>query len=216
MSVSVSVAVRSSVFCCLVALVCACEGPRGQRLCDAIAKRDVASVRTILSGPAIDLTKSHGTCIPVAAVFGVARPGDDPLNEIGVELVKAGLPATASWYPPDHTPRVWAIEAAAHNGNVALVRALLAVGLDVKSPEAARAFMQAAAAGHLPVVRLLVQEGADVDMMVDGETPLERATTNGRADVVAFFQRLAALRAAGDTAKAAAADATPGDEPPQP
>ena len=216
---SVSVSVRTCVLGCLVALVSACEGPRGQRLCDAIAKRDVAAVRRILDGAAIDLTKSQGTCVPVGAVFGVAKPSDGPLNEIGVELVNAGLPANASWYP-DNNPRTWAIEAAARNGNVGLVRALFAVGLDVKSPEATRAFMQAAAAGHLPVVQLLVQEGADFEVVVDGETPLERATANGRADVIEYFEGLAAVRAAAAEAKAAeaaAADAPPADKPhPQP
>jgi hypothetical protein len=185
---------RSGIFCGLLVLVSGCAGPRGQRLCDAIAQRDVAAVRQLLDGPVMDLTVSQGTCVPAAAVFGVAKAGDARLNEIGVELVNAGLPANASWYPPGNGPRVWAIEAAAGNGNVALVRALFAVGLDVKSPQVAGAFMQATAAGHLPVVRLLVQEGADFEMQVGGETPLERATANGREDVVEFFEALVAAR----------------------
>ena len=68
---------------------------------------------------------------------------------------------------------MWAIEAAAGNGNVELVRALVAVGLDVKSPEATRALVQAAGAGHLPVVKLLVQEGADLEATSGGETALD-------------------------------------------
>ena len=189
--VSVSVSVRCCVLCSLVVSVSACAGPRGQQLCDAIAKRDVASVRKILDGPAIDLEKTQGTCVPVAAVFGPAKQGDAPMTEMGVVLVSAGLPATASWNPPDKSPRIWAIEAAARNGNVKLVRALFAVGLDVKSPEATRAFLQAVTAGHLPVVRIFVQEGADFEMVVDDETPLDRAAANGREDVVEFFTNLA-------------------------
>ena len=213
---SVSVSERFCGLCCLVALVSACDGPRGQRLCDAIAKRDVESVRRILDGPEIDLAKSQGTCVPVAAVFGAAKQGDAPLTEMGIALVNAGLPAAASWYPPDHSPRVWAIEAAARNGNVELVRALFAVGLDVKSAEATRAFVQAVAAGHLPVVRLLVQEGADFEVVVDGETPLERAVANQRADVVEFLTGLAEARAAAEEARAAAAaaaEAPPAEKP---
>ena len=127
--------------------------------------------------------------MPAAAVFGVATPDDKVLTGIGVELVKAGLPADASWIAPGHPEPVWAIEAAASNGNVELVRALVAVGLDVKSPEATRALVQAAGAGHLPVVKLLVQEGADLEATSGGETALDRALANGRDDVVQFLEQ---------------------------
>jgi hypothetical protein len=173
----------------------ACGPPRGQQLCDAIARRDVATVRRLLEGPEIDLTKAQGTCVPVAAVFGVAKPSDVALTQIGIELVSAGLPANASWYPPDNRARVEAIEAAASNGNAELVRALFAVGLDVKRPEVMRAFMRAVAAGHLPVVKLLVQEGADIEATSGGETAVERARTNGRDEVVQFLEETAAARA---------------------
>jgi hypothetical protein len=62
----------------------------------------------------------------VQSVVLVAKPDDRVLTDIGVELVKAGLPANASWLPPGGTEPVWAVEAAARTGNLGLVRALVA------------------------------------------------------------------------------------------
>ena len=126
--------VRSGALCGLVVLVSGCAAPRGRQLCDAIARRDVATVQRLLTGPAINPIKPHGTCVPAAAVFGVAKADDAALTDIGIELVKAGLPADASWVAPGQPEPVWAIEAAASNGNVELVRALAAVGLDPRAP----------------------------------------------------------------------------------
>lgn len=186
--------VRSGSFCVLVVLVSSCAAPRGQQLCDAIAKRDVATVQRLLAGPPINPMTPHGTCVPAAAVFGAAKADDTKLNAIGIELVKAGLPADASWIAPGQPEPVWAIEAATSNGNVELVRALAAVGLDTKSPEVTRALVQAAGAGHLPIVKLLVQEGADLEATSRGETPLDRALANGRDEVVEFLESTAAAQ----------------------
>jgi hypothetical protein len=196
--------VRSGVLSGLVGVASGCAAPRGQQLCDAIAKRDVAAVRQLLSGPAIDATLPQGTCVPAAA-FG-AHPGDAALTAIAIELVKAGLPADASWISPGRTEPTWAIEAAATNGNTELVRALLAVGLDVTSAESTRGLVQAAGAGHLPVVRLLVQEGADLEATSGGWTALDRARDGERDEVVRFLEETMAARAA---AAAREADAKP-------
>jgi hypothetical protein len=155
-------------------------------------------VQKLLTGPELDATRAYGSCVP-ADVFRVANPGDTVLTGIGVELVKAGLPADASWVPRGYTEPVWAIEVAARNGNVALVRALIAVGLDLTSLESARALVQAADAGHLPVVSLLVQEGIDIEATSRGETALDRARASGREEVVAFLEQTAAARAAQST-----------------
>ena len=188
--------VRSGVLCGFVVLASGCAAvPRGRQLCDAIARRDVAAVHQLLAGPPINATRSHGTCVPADAVFGVAKPDDKVLTDIGIGLVSAGLPADASWIAPGHADPVWAIEAAATNGNVELVRALVAVGLDTKSPETTRALVLAAGAGHLAVVRLLVQEGADLNATSAGETPLDRALAKGHEDVAQFLQEAAAKQA---------------------
>ena len=178
----------------------ACGPPPGRRLCDAIAKRDVAAVRRVLDGREIDLQKPQETCLPVASVFGRAKAADVALTEIGIELVKAGLPATASWPSSDGAERVTAVEAAAANGNRELIRALAAVNLDFASPEASRALVKAASAGHLPVVRFLVQEGVPIEPLMEpedgGDTLAAVALANGHEEVAAFLDETMAARVA--------------------
>jgi hypothetical protein len=207
---------RWAVLCCVGVLVGGCAPPRGVQLCDAIAKRDVATVQRVLDGPELNATIPYGTCVP-ADVFRTARPDDDALTTIGLELVKAGLPADASWIPPGHSAPITAIDAAAGNGNAELVRALLAVGLDLTTLEAARALVQAAGAGHLSVVTLLVDEGISLEATSGGETALQRARASGREAVVAFLERKAEERAAAERAVAerAAAAAARAAAPPR-
>jgi hypothetical protein len=204
------------VFAAAGALVTGCGQSPGRRLCDAIAKRDVAAVHRVLDGLDIDLQKEQETCLPVAAVFANAKAADTALTEIGVELVKAGLPATASWQPHDGTGRITAVEAAAANGNAGLVRALAAVGLDFASPEATRAFVKAAHAGHLPVVRLMVQEGVPLEPLMppeeDADTLATQALARGHQDVAAFLQETMQARAIARAAAEAAAEARAADE----
>jgi hypothetical protein len=190
----------------LVVLAAGCAPPRGRQLCDAIARRDLAAVQQVLAGPQLDPTISHGRCVP-ADVFSEARPGERVLTDIAIELLKAGMPPDASWIPPGRSETVTAIEAAARNGNETLVRALLAVGLDTTSVESTRALVYAAGAGHLVVVRPLVEEGADLDATAGGETALDRARANERADVVQFLETRIAARDAAAAAEAAAAAA---------
>jgi hypothetical protein len=189
------------------ALLASSCGPRpGQRLCEAIARRDVAAVRQVFAEHDLDPLKPQRGCLPAEAVFAAAGPKDVALTEIGIELIKAGLPAEASWFPSGGGSRVTAIELAAGKGNVDLVRALLAVGLDVKTREVERALIRAAEGGHLGVVTVLVQEGVALDATDAGLRADERAEQNGHEEVARFLAESAAARAA---AAAAAAEANP-------
>jgi hypothetical protein len=185
----------AAVLCVLAGMWSPGCGPDGgARLCDAIARRDLAGVRRVLSEHAIEVSTAQKGCVPAAAVLGVARARDTALTGIGIELVKAGLAPDVSWMPPTGGPRTYAVEAAAANGNIELVRALLAVGLDVTRPEARRAVLWASANGHLPVVTLLVREGVDIDPADDGDSPAARAQANGHTEVVRFLDDTVAAR----------------------
>jgi hypothetical protein len=181
-----------------------CQLPPGQRLCEAIARRDVAAVRQVFAEHDLDPLKPQRGCVPAEAVFTAAGPKDAALTEIGIELVKAGLPAEASWFPSGGGGRITAIEVAAGKGNVALVRALLAVDLDVKTPEVERALIRAAEAGHLDVVTLLAQEGVALTATDGGLRADERAGQNGHEEVARFLVETAEARAAAAAATAAA------------
>jgi len=176
------------------ALWLGCAPPPGRRLCEAIATRDVAGVQRVLSEHALDVNRAQHGCVPAAVVFGVAATKDTALTGIGVELVKAGLAPDASWEPADGGPRMFAVEAAAANGNLELVRALLAVNLDVGRPEARRAVLRASANGHLSVVELLVEEGVDIDPGDDGDSPGARALASGHREIVRFLDETVAAR----------------------
>jgi hypothetical protein len=203
---------------CAVAagLAAGCAEPPGRQLCQAIAKRDVAAVRRVLVSE-IDMQRDVGGCVPVAAVFGKAAAKDTALTEIGIELVKAGLPASASWDASGTPSRVCAVEAAAANGNVELVKALAAVGLDLASAPASRALRAAALRGHLPVVTFLVDEGVPLDPLMSppaGEEPLSAAAlANGHEAVARYLEETVAAREAAAAARAAAAAAAAAEKP---
>jgi hypothetical protein len=203
------------VACALAAgLAAGCADTPGKQLCDAIAKRDVAAVRRVLATE-IDMQRDVGGCVPVAAVFGEATPKDDALTQIGVELVKAGLPATASWEAPGASARVTAVEAAARNGNLQLLRALAAVGLDFSSPAATKGLTVAALAGHLPVVTFFVEEGVPLEPLMSpdlvDETLAASALANGHEAVSRYLEETIAAREAIAAARAAAAAAAAAD-----
>jgi hypothetical protein len=182
------------------ALTAGCGGPPPERrLCDAIVKGDVAEARQALTDRALDISRlDDAPCRPVQSVFGRARPEDAALTGIGVEMVKAGLPGNASW---QSDRQVWAVEAAARNGNSQLVRALMAVGLDPSGDEAERALRAAAAAGQREVVEFLLEAGVDPEGDGGTDSPLMLATANGHAEVAAYLGEIIEARTAAAAAR---------------
>jgi hypothetical protein len=89
---------------------------------------------------------------------------------------------------PARTP-VQELVDAAGTGDATTVRRLLGAGVDIDAATprtGATALHQAAANGHLSLVRMLVERGAAVDARdQDGATPLVYAAYHGRAPVVA-------------------------------
>jgi ankyrin repeat protein len=215
------------------AVAAACGPPPQRQLCEAIAKRDLFGVREALQSKSIELLKNKEGCTPVEAAYAATTPDDATLTEIGVELVRGGLPPEAAWEKGGQ--RVTAIEAAATNGNVELVRALLAVGLNVEDRDTIRAFHAAAGGGKLEVVRLMVGAGVDPAVEFNGRAPAMAAHEQNRDEVEKFLldeiaaradaaemaQRLAAsdpmaVARKAAAAKAAAEKAMAGDSPDAP
>jgi len=185
----------------------ACGPGPFQRLCEAIAKRDVVAVRQVFAEHELDPLQRQGGCLPAEAVFTAAGPKDADLASIGIELLKAGLPADASWHPTAGGSPVTAIEVAAGKGNVELVRGLFAVALDPKTPAVGRALIRAAEGGHLPVVALLLEEGVALDTTDGGQRAIDRAEFHGHEEVVRLLAETAVARAALEAAAAAEGEA---------
>ena len=193
----------ASVVTLACALAAGCSGPSaGRRLCDAILKADVPEAQQALADRSLDISKPEGVpCRPVESVFARARPEDTNLTQIGLEMVKAGLPGNAAFTIDKH---VWAVEAAARNGNTELVRALMSVGLDTSGDEAEAALRAAAEAGKFEVVKFLVEAGVAPEGDGSTQAPVMLATSNGHTDVAKYLSDTIEGRAAAKAAAAAA------------
>lgn len=87
-----------------------------------------------------------------------------------------------------------ALQSAAEQGNISMIRLLLEFGADVNAPPprvgGATALQLACMQGYIDIVRLLVQKGANVNAAgarYNGRTALEGAAGSGRLDVVFFL-----------------------------
>lgn len=84
------------------------------------------------------------------------------------------------------------LASAAANGDTSRVRFLLTVGASPNSEGVDKmytALTGASALGHTEIVKLLLQKGADPFLKDgEGESPLESAKRNGRADLVRLIE----------------------------
>lgn len=129
-------------------------------------------VRLLLEkGAHIDACDQFGN----TSLIQAARNG-----HIGIVRLLLTRGASTSTQRDGPRPQYNAMEAAAEAGNTAIVRLLIEY-----SPEYGRSLHLAALCGHLPIVKLLLQAGVDVDSLNScGRTPLSYAAEYGEADVV--------------------------------
>jgi ankyrin repeat protein len=114
-----------------------------------------------------------------------------------VIVLCAAIPGCSRWRDPrqvlvrldvPYTTDAWIGQAGA--GDTVAVTAFLAAGIDPNARDAGgnTALMNAAAGGHLEVVRLLIEKGAHVNVTGSrGMTPLAAAILNDHSDVVALL-----------------------------
>jgi len=150
------------------------EGEKDPALILAIRKGNVQTVSLMIKA---------GADLNVANWFGVTPLyAAAELGQAGVmaELIAKG--ATVKTTGSD------TLVIASRWGHEAAVKVLLNAGMDGKGEYGTKALSQAADYGHLPVVKLLVEKGADVNARdPSGYTPLARAAEANEKDIALFL-----------------------------
>jgi hypothetical protein len=170
---------------------CGVQVPLIDLLCDVGADPNAAMRPALTHGEweAVDALIRRGACVGLLVAASTGR-------------LEAGREALHS---ADGAQRHLALALAAQHGHVGMVALLLDAGEEPNrfNPPGAHAHStplhQAALAGHLEVVRLLVERGARLDIRDihhDG-TALEWAEHGGRTDVVEYLRRAAHAGGAG-------------------
>jgi uncharacterized protein len=194
----------SVVFCLIGTLAAAATS----RLADAIEKKDLAAVHSLIGDSEVNAPQPDGMTAlhwaarhdqpDVAKALIAARANPDAENRYGVTplslactngsaaMIALLLDAGADPNKPlrgGETP----LMTAARTGRIAAVNALLARGaaVDTKLPQGGQtALMWAAAEGHTPVVEALLAAGADFRTPLEtGFTPMLFAVRAGHIDV---------------------------------
>ncbi|KAJ8105689.1 hypothetical protein ONZ43_g7325 [Nemania bipapillata] len=133
------------------------------------------------------------------------KMADRPIEEIVKPLtVEVMEPSTRKKSLTDPTRLIkklfvknTAIVEAASNGDLDKIAKLLSLGCNVNATDrwGWSALSMCAYGGHLAVAKLLLEHGADLDNIdVDGDTPMQIATTRGHSEVVILFDEVRAER----------------------
>ncbi|TRZ49354.1 ankyrin repeat domain-containing protein [bacterium] len=114
------------------------------------------------------------------AICRAARDG----NELAVmDLIEKGANINSTGGGPlDFSPLMWA----SNEGNISLLGLLLNRGADpnLRNRRGSSALLLAAITGHLDVVRLLLDSGADLHFKTQGVSALSAAAAEGHLEVV--------------------------------
>jgi len=154
--------------------ISAAESP----VADAAARGDRETVKSLLK-QAADVNAAQGD--GMTALHWAAMNGDSELAQM---LIFAGANVRATTRLGTYTP----LYLASQQGHGKVIQALVAAGSDVKAgtPNGTTPLMVAAASGEVEAVRVLLDNGADVNAKdgVRAQTPLMYAAASNRAAVI--------------------------------
>ena len=169
---------------CDATAVAPARGPVGQlmlqhhqRLVEAAKRQDAAAGRSLLKqGASPNDSQPDGA----TALHWAAMSGDLELAEM---LIVAGANVRATTRLGTYTP----LYLASQQGHGPVIQALITAGADLKTgtPNGTTPLMVAAAAGEVAAVKVLIENGADVNGKdgVRAQTPLMYAAASNRAAV---------------------------------
>src|SRR5688572_28490410 len=150
-------------------------------IADAAARGDRETVKALLK-KAADVNAAQGD--GMTALHWAAMNGDADLVQM---LIVAGANVRATTRLGTYTP----LYLASQRGHAPVIQALVTAGADVKAgtPNGTTPLMVAAASGELEAVKVLVDNGADVNGKdgVRQQTPLMYAAASNRAAVIEFL-----------------------------
>lgn len=98
------------------------------------------------------------------------------------KLLKRGVSAD-----PKNAQHTSALELAARNGHIGCVTALMDAGADANRATDSTPFFEAAAHGHLDILKLMLQRKADPSKKLNGNSALHMAARFGHQDAIAVL-----------------------------
>jgi ankyrin repeat protein len=171
--------VRAIVLTLLAGVTASCRGCVGETeeaFCAAVAAGDAATAGTLMAADGFNVwaRNARGDCQPLMVVFDEATPNKPAFTALAVQLLKVPDVSRATWTIPSTSASRSAsgrttgagggtgspLISAARNGNLPLVRAIIAAGVDIMDTQGRAAFTDAA--HHSPdIVRAMVEGGGD-------------------------------------------------------
>jgi uncharacterized protein len=175
---AVTIAISVGLSAALLRAEGASAGLAESPIADAAARGDREAVIALLK-KAADVNAAQGD--GMTALHWAAMNGDAELAEM---LIVAGANVRATTRLGSYTP----LYLASQQGHGPVIQALIAAGADVKAgtPNGTTPLMVAAASGEIDAVRILIENGSDVNAKdgVRAQTPLMYAAASNRAAVV--------------------------------
>ncbi|MEO8070076.1 MAG: ankyrin repeat domain-containing protein [Acidobacteriota bacterium] len=185
-------ALRMTVLALFLGTSASCSGNAGkdeQAFCDAVKAGDAATARTLMGTGGFDVwaRNSRGDCQPLKVVFDNATLQRSEFTAMALELLKIQGVSRATWLIPNSgrggtsgtgSPLI----SAAGNGNVPLVRAILAAGVDIRDTQGRAALLDAVFKGPSESVRAMIEAGADPNGM------LGTAILTRKHDLIAYAE----------------------------